>query len=446
MRRADRWHGLTHDPVELTLDLVEGAQSLVMDGGGRLLGIGEMARASGLSISALRFYDGAGVLAPALVDPGTGYRRYAERQLPAARLLAGLRRIGMPLAEITRLLELRGSDPAAVSRLLDAHLRRLEDGLADARREVARLRVLCTATPPTVGPEVRLTVAGRELAAAVDAVRFAAGADPGLPMLGGIYFEIDRGVLRLVATDRYRMAVSAVATDGYPTVLPEIATDGHSTFAPGSATDGYRRVVSAGDDDRIGTGTAAGDDAGATVGASGVTAPVAFVDAARALLTGGWPATLTLGPAAISLSVRDRRVSGTPTGHDFPDYRRLLRTATDGPDRRRVTVDVAGLRERLACAETRTVVRPDDGARCAVSVLAVDAANRLTVSPADAPAEPSGPGPVVRVGVNREFLLDALDAVGPGQLVLELDGPIRPLAVRRLDDDRAFSILMPIQL
>ncbi|MEQ4302296.1 MerR family transcriptional regulator [Plantactinospora sp. B6F1] len=364
-----------------------------MEGNGRLLGIGEMARASGLSISALRFYDGAGVLPPASVDPGTGYRRYARWQLPSARLLAGLRRIGMPLAEVTRALELSGSDPAAVSRLLDAHLGRLEEGLADARREAARLRALCTGAEP----ELRLTVPGRELAAAVDAVRFAVGADPELPMLGGVHFALDGDVLRLVATDRYRMAVSGVSADRDP-----------------------------------------GSGAGAT---SGVTAPVSFVDAARTLLTGGWPATLTLGPATVSLRVRNRRVTGTPMPHDFPDYRRLLRTATGGPDRRRVTIDVAGLRERLTAAGTRTVVRADDGARCAVSVLAVDAANRLTVSGGDTPTDP-----VVRVGVDREFLLEALDAVGSGQLVLELDGPIRPLAVRRLDDDRAFSILMPVRI
>ena len=54
-------------------------------------GIGEMARASGLSVSALRFYDGAGVLVPAEVDPDTGYRRYADDQLRAARLVASLR-------------------------------------------------------------------------------------------------------------------------------------------------------------------------------------------------------------------------------------------------------------------------------------------------------------------------------------------------------------------
>src|SRR4051794_41580563 len=63
-------------------------------------GIGEVARASGLAVSALRFYDRAGVLVPAEVDPVTGYRRYSGEQVRAARLIAGLRRVGLPVAEI----------------------------------------------------------------------------------------------------------------------------------------------------------------------------------------------------------------------------------------------------------------------------------------------------------------------------------------------------------
>lgn len=54
--------------------------------------IGEMARDSGLSVSALRFYDGAGVLVPAWVDPVSGYRWYGAEQLEESRLLARLRR------------------------------------------------------------------------------------------------------------------------------------------------------------------------------------------------------------------------------------------------------------------------------------------------------------------------------------------------------------------
>jgi DNA polymerase III subunit beta len=76
-----------------------------------LRSIGEMARVSGLTVSALRFYDRAGVLVPAVVDPATGYRRSAECQIRPARLLAGLRRVGMPLAEITRVLRRHGSSP-----------------------------------------------------------------------------------------------------------------------------------------------------------------------------------------------------------------------------------------------------------------------------------------------------------------------------------------------
>lgn len=47
--------------------------------------IGEMARSSGLSVSALRFYDGAGVLVPARVDPVNGYRWYGPGQVRRLR-------------------------------------------------------------------------------------------------------------------------------------------------------------------------------------------------------------------------------------------------------------------------------------------------------------------------------------------------------------------------
>lgn len=66
--------------------------------------IGEMGRDSGLGVSALRFYDRAGVLVPARVDPVTGYRWYAPEQLDEARLLARLRQAGMPLADVRLVL------------------------------------------------------------------------------------------------------------------------------------------------------------------------------------------------------------------------------------------------------------------------------------------------------------------------------------------------------
>lgn len=73
--------------------------------------ISEFAGRTRLSVKALRLYGTLGLLAPARVDPDSGYRFYSEDQLGRARLIGVLRRLDMPLAEIAGLLELSG--PAA---------------------------------------------------------------------------------------------------------------------------------------------------------------------------------------------------------------------------------------------------------------------------------------------------------------------------------------------
>ncbi|WP_327310759.1 MULTISPECIES: MerR family transcriptional regulator [unclassified Streptomyces] len=77
-----------------------------------LLTIGAFAKASRLSPKALRLYDELGLLPPARVDPVTGYRLYAPEQLEQARLVAWLRRLGMPLARIRHVCTLEAG-PAA---------------------------------------------------------------------------------------------------------------------------------------------------------------------------------------------------------------------------------------------------------------------------------------------------------------------------------------------
>jgi DNA-binding transcriptional MerR regulator len=71
-----------------------------------LMGIGEFARLSRLSPKALRLYDELGLLPPARVDLNSGYRWYASGQLDQARLVASLRQLGVPLAQIKVILGL----------------------------------------------------------------------------------------------------------------------------------------------------------------------------------------------------------------------------------------------------------------------------------------------------------------------------------------------------
>ncbi|MET8146407.1 MerR family transcriptional regulator [Sphaerisporangium sp. NPDC005288] len=73
---------------------------------GELLTIGAFARAARLSPKALRLYDELGLLRPAAVDGESGYRFYDQAQLERARLIAWLRRVGMPLARIRRVCDL----------------------------------------------------------------------------------------------------------------------------------------------------------------------------------------------------------------------------------------------------------------------------------------------------------------------------------------------------
>jgi DNA-binding transcriptional MerR regulator len=97
-----------------------------------LVSIGEFSRLSRLSPKALRLYDELGLLVPDRVDAATGYRWYADAQLDQARVVALLRRIGVPLAQIRDMLAL---DPASAAGQIRDYWAGIETEHA-ARREL----------------------------------------------------------------------------------------------------------------------------------------------------------------------------------------------------------------------------------------------------------------------------------------------------------------------
>jgi PPM family protein phosphatase len=97
----------------------------------KLLTIGEFARAARLSPKALRLYDELGLLRPFRVDEWTGYRYYAPSQLERARLVAWLRRLGMPLAQIGAVVE---SPPASAAAAVAAFLQVTEADFTERKR------------------------------------------------------------------------------------------------------------------------------------------------------------------------------------------------------------------------------------------------------------------------------------------------------------------------
>lgn len=206
-------------------------------------------------------------------------------------------------------------------------------------------------------------------------------------MLAGVLFDIEGDALRVVATDRYRMAVAQAGTAGH----------------------GGPRVQ--------------------------VVVPSPLADAMRALLSDGASVRLTVDGDRVGLETADRQAAGQCLGHDFPDYRRLVRL----PAGRRAPVDVRAFREVLETGPVRaSEAREQDGASYDLSVLEVAADGTVTVC---------GEGDTRdRVAVNRSYLLQALAAAGRDRVELEFGAPKAPLAIRRTDTEDTFSLLMPVHL
>ncbi|WP_217428239.1 MerR family transcriptional regulator [Microlunatus speluncae] len=103
-----------------------------------MLNIGEFAQWAGLTVKALHLYDERGILAPAEVDPHSGYRRYAASQLRDAMMIKALRDADVPLAEVASAV----AAPDRAVELLEQHRERVvaareaEDRAADRSRQV----------------------------------------------------------------------------------------------------------------------------------------------------------------------------------------------------------------------------------------------------------------------------------------------------------------------
>lgn len=110
--------------------------------------IGQFAELVGLSIAQLRRYDRLRLLQPDGRDAQSGYRYYTRGQTGAARVIALLRSLDMPIADIRRVLA--GTGDAERRRLFRAHRARLEARLDEVRRLLDAVDAMTLEDPMTV--------------------------------------------------------------------------------------------------------------------------------------------------------------------------------------------------------------------------------------------------------------------------------------------------------
>jgi DNA-binding transcriptional MerR regulator/catechol 2,3-dioxygenase-like lactoylglutathione lyase family enzyme len=117
--------------------------------------IGQFAELVGLSIPQLRRYDRLRLLEPDGRETQSGYRYYTRGQTGAARAIALLRSLDMPIADVRRILA--GTSDAERRELFRDHRARLEARLDEVRRLLEAVDALTKEDPMTVDTPTELT-------------------------------------------------------------------------------------------------------------------------------------------------------------------------------------------------------------------------------------------------------------------------------------------------
>jgi len=125
-----------------------------------LIPIGELARRTGLAVTALRYYDELGLVRPKA--RASGQRRYTESAVRAVGVVLFLRDVGFSLAEVAELVA-GGTRTARWSSLVDRKLTALDE--EEHRLRVARTALEhsrdCPATDPMRCPRFWAVIDGR---------------------------------------------------------------------------------------------------------------------------------------------------------------------------------------------------------------------------------------------------------------------------------------------
>jgi DNA-binding transcriptional MerR regulator len=101
--------------------------------------IGELARATGLTVRTLHHYDRIGLLVPSGRGAG-GHRRYSDADVRRLHQILALRGFGLGLAEIGQVLDGAEIDPTALVRRQLAQVTERIEAASRLRRELTALR------------------------------------------------------------------------------------------------------------------------------------------------------------------------------------------------------------------------------------------------------------------------------------------------------------------
>lgn len=290
----------------------------------------------------------------------------------------------------------RSLEPGAVT--LEAGEERVEISAARSRFE---LRTFPVVEFPTISQtEEKGHVLGPNLVDGLRQVVRAASTDDARPLLTGVLMTTEEEVVRLVATDSYRLALRDLRDTKAIPDAPEI-------LVPARALAELQRLPGL---------AGAGDDGGGVE----VTA-------------GAHEITFRVGP----VEIRSRLLDGS-----YPDYRQLI--PSQYPNRLHVGKEslLGALRRvRLLVRDNTTPVRLSmRQGGVDLSVVSQE------VGEASETVDGDFTGEDLVIAFNPSYLIDGVEAVADDEVIVETADPSRPATVRAAERDDYRYLLMPVRV
>lgn len=238
------------------------------------------------------------------------------------------------------------------------------------------------------------TLQAKELTEALRQVVRAASSDDSRPVLTGVLMSAEENGLRLVATDSYRLAIRDVPGT-------QIVQADHPVLVPSKALSELGR-----------------------------------------LLSGAEEVKVALEERELSFSVGNVRLTSRLIEGQFPDYRPLL--PSNYPNRLHIDRDLlaeAVRRVKLLVRDNTTPVRmalrPDGVELTVVS---------QEVGQATDDVEAKYEGEAITVAFNPAYLIDGLDAVPPGDVLIETIDALKPATLKSDENGDFLYLIMPVRV
>lgn len=246
---------------------------------------------------------------------------------------------------------------------------------------------------PKVHPEQQISIPFETFSTMARKVCRVVSRDESRVILTGVFIAVEEGMLKMVATDSYRLAMTEVALEG------------------------------------------SGDDFSAVIAGS-------FVSDLAGLPKTGENITLALAENQIIVSYAgtvfiNRRIEGK-----YPNYKQLLPKSYET----RCLVE----RKALASAVKRASLLEHSGSQVRVSINVASQTIQLTTSQDAGSTQEivraEIEGADVEIGFNSHYMNEGLTAMESPQVSLEIQGPLKPGIMKGASDENYLYLVMPVRI